>query len=522
MGNWLTLLCGLIVALVATGVAIWQLALSPPSPLPPFAQGAFILENVLVISPGSEDHHDDKGQRRNIAVKDGVIVDVFEGNSETAPSYSSFTRINLFKDHWVTPGLIDMHSHLPPANLLKLTRHALFLSLYFGITSIRDAGDVDGTAFDAVLQDTRDGYPVPRVFPCGPFVGGPPARWKNTLLFEKLEDATKIVKDLKARGFVCLKSYDNLDLDHVSALQYAAKENNDLPVLGHVPFPLRYEHALIPDVQHFSGIPDPSKIQDTIVSRMYDWASVDEARIEEIVKITLDRHLANTPTLISNKDILLFERYHELAKDPHNIYYRYLPRLFFDVVWNPEAGMIPSQFFQDLKLIWFLFTGLLVYRNLFRFDRMEDALHKKMQLTKKLFDSGATLFLGTDTQQPFSVPGLSLLHEIELFQEADIPLASLWKMATRDAGTALKTLKGLGEINSGAPADLLVWSKNPLHHFDSHSLSEAVIADGKLYLRSQLDEMLKQWQDHFRGFIFDKVSTFLAGVMIKLISTSSQ
>jgi len=153
---------------------------------------------------------------------------------------------------------------------------------------------------------------------------------------------------------------------------------------------------------------------------------------------------------------------------------------------------------------------------------MEDALHKKMKLTKKLFDSGATLFLGTDTQQPFSVPGLSLLHEIELFQEADIPLPSLWKMVTRDAGRALKTLKGLGEITSGAPADLLVWSKNPLHHFDSRSLSEAVIADGKLYLRSQLDEMLKHWQDHFRGFIFDRVSTFLAGVMIKLISTSSQ
>ena len=88
------------------------------------------------------------------------------------------------------PGLVDLHAHLPPDNALRLTPLAGLLYLAHGVTSIRDAGDIDGTAIPAARRAFADGHhPGPRVFACGPFVGGGPPRWRNTIVLERPEDA---------------------------------------------------------------------------------------------------------------------------------------------------------------------------------------------------------------------------------------------------------------------------------------------------------------------------------------------
>ena len=84
-------------------------------------------------------------------------------------------------------------------------------------------------------------------------------------------------------------------------------------------------------------------------------------------------------------------------------------------------------------------------------DRLDRAFEKKKTLRRQLHDAGATLRLGTDQQQPFTVPGWSLQEEMRIFAEAGIPLESIWTMATRGAGGALG-LEGLGEFKPGAPA----------------------------------------------------------------------
>jgi predicted amidohydrolase len=77
-----------------------------------------------------------------------------------------------FAGCFALPGLVDMHVHLPPDNALKLTQGAALLYLLHGVTSIREAGDLDGTAVAAARRLTSEAaHPVPRVFCCGPFVG---------------------------------------------------------------------------------------------------------------------------------------------------------------------------------------------------------------------------------------------------------------------------------------------------------------------------------------------------------------
>lgn len=46
---------------------------------------------------------------------------------------------------------------------------------------------------------------------------------------------------------------------------------------GHVPTRLAYEDALVPDVQHFFGVPPPASLaRDHVIDRAADWQEVDD------------------------------------------------------------------------------------------------------------------------------------------------------------------------------------------------------------------------------------------------------
>src|SRR5438477_8249832 len=142
-----------------------SLGLRRPAPPRPSAQGSFRLGGVTVVNPM-------QGRRAaaTLAVADGAIAEISDGSSDASLDFAGCFAL---------PGLIDMHVHLPPDNALKLTPSAALLYLQHGVTTIREAGDLDGTAVAAARRLQRDGaHPVPRVFSCGPFVGAGKAGFK--------------------------------------------------------------------------------------------------------------------------------------------------------------------------------------------------------------------------------------------------------------------------------------------------------------------------------------------------------
>jgi imidazolonepropionase-like amidohydrolase len=126
------------------------------------------------------------------------------------------------------------------------------------------------------------------------------------------------------------------------------------------------------------------------------------------------------------------------------------------------------------------------------------AVAKKQRLTRKLFDAGARLFLGTDVAQPFVIPGASLQQEMALFVEAGIGIEQVWKLATRDAGDRLG-IEGLGRIEAGAPADILLFRRDPTQSLDNLASLEAVIAAGKLYRSADLAQALHASTAYFNS-----------------------
>jgi hypothetical protein len=469
------------------GILVWRALRLPEPPVP---ARTFALVDVTIVEPG-------RGRREHqtLSVRHGDIRQV-----RAATSADDTGLFGELKGAFVMPGLVDLHAHLPPDNALALTPYVNLLYLAHGVTSVRDAGDIDGTAIPAAKRFRRAHHPSPRVFACGPFVGGAPARWKNTVILERPEDAEPAVARIAAQGFDCVKSYDGLDVPRIRALE-AAADRHGLRVIGHVPEGLAYEEALVRDVQHLLGVAPPASLPRAhVLDRIADWHAVDDARMDVVVRATVEHGLVNTPTLVSTHQLLLYERYQDARDDPT---VRLLPRLYRDVVWDPRGG-------------------LPVYRELSSpgwLAKLSDAYAKKLLLVRRLHEAGAELRIGSDTQQPFVVPGASVLEEMRLFRSAGIGVEETLAIATVRAAADLP-LARLGRLDPGAPADFLVLRRDPTVDPDAIRSIEAVVVRGRLYTKEQLDRARWEHRRRHGRLLFDRLSVWATRRILSRVAAS--
>ncbi|HYD49519.1 MAG TPA: amidohydrolase family protein [Terriglobales bacterium] len=473
--KWLLGIAAVLVLLAAAGGAVvwWQLR-----PLPPLAPATdeFALIDVTVINP-----HQSRADHQVVLVGDGEIRKI-----TNVIDAAGDLRVEDYRRHYVLPGLIDLHTHLPPATALHLTDHSLLLYLAFGVTAIREVGDVDGSGVEAARRAQAQLYPSPRVFACGPFVAGGPPRWANTVVLDGPQAADGIVQGLKARLFDCIKSYDDLDAREIVALVDAAR-NSGLPVLGHIPVAVAYEDALVPEVQHLHGVVPADRLnpQDAM-TRLLDWESVDDARIDAFVRSTVERGIAHTPTLVTNQQLLRYADYAAARREPFALL---LPRLYRDIVWSPSEGLSTAKRMVDPSNL----------------AKLRAAFEKKKEVVRRLHAAGAQLLLGTDVLQPLVAPGISLHQEMRLMAECGIPLGRLWAMATWQAADILRQ-PDLARIRVGAPADMLIFRQDPTEDLAALDSLVAVVSHGRLYRREQLDAAIAAYRRHFEDWIFDQVS----------------
>jgi cytosine/adenosine deaminase-related metal-dependent hydrolase len=444
-----------------------NLGLQRPAPPPSAAKGPFQLHGVTVVNPMQS-----RRTNATIEVSGGAIAAIVNTHGPAPHDFAGCFAL---------PGLIDMHVHLPPDSGLKLTPSAALLYLQHGVTTIREAGDLDGTAVAAARKLERGGvHPVPRLFSCGPFVGAGRAGFKNTIL---LEDASARAADaaavrVKATGATFLKFYEGLTEPMIRALEQACAKHG-LKMMGHVPAGIPYEDARIAEVQHFFGVPMPQTLErDTLVSRSCDWHAVDEHRMDEIVEATLKHGIANTPTIVTNQQMLCYRDFDAARRDPAM---RNVPPFYLDVIWHPERGRSRNRMARD-----------------YLERQVMPSVVKKQRLAKKLFDAGAPLFLGTDVAQPFVLPGASLQQEMALFVDAGIGIEQVWKLATRDAGERLG-IEGLGRIEAGAPADILLFRRDPTQSLDNLASLEAIAVAGRLYRSADLAQALQTNTAYFNS-----------------------
>lgn len=107
-------------------------------------------------------------------------------------------------------------------------------------------------------------------------------------------------------------------------------------------------------------------------------------------------------------------------------------------------------------------------------------------------EAGVVLLAGTDVGVPFQVPGISLHVELERLVEAGLTPLEALQTATLNPARVLDLDDSLGTVEAGKLADLVLLDADPLADISNTQRIRAVVADGRLYRRADLDRLLAE------------------------------
>jgi imidazolonepropionase-like amidohydrolase len=448
-------------------------ALQPPG-LPVPERTGWIFQDVTLVEAGRAPRPGSV-----LEVQNGFITAIGEKSNDRGDASD---LAGLF----VAPGLSDLHVHYPPKIAIGNSELWSLLLLAHGVTSIRETGSVDGSIFAVREAISESQFPGPRIFACGAMLDGENPSFPSNRVVATPSEARSAVEDLAAEGADCIKAYNMLSPDALRAISLAATKAG-LPVIGHAPHSVPFEDAGLVDLQHGTGavIVDREHVgrSDFLAS---DWRTMDDQRIAYVAQVSLDKDIAHTPTLVNTRMRRLLaddRRAEQSMSDDSGL--RHLPR-FWVRAWATIWGSPFSKGDPESKSRYELFQA------------------RQASMTIGLHNAGVRIHAGTDTLMPFVAPGSSLLGELEDLVAAGIVPDDVWKIATREAGRTLG-VPGLGTLDIGAPADLVFLRSNPAGNIAAFSEIEAVLADGRLYRRADLDAMLAAMDAHFHGAFYSSV-----------------
>lgn len=112
------------------------------------------------------------------------------------------------------------------------------------------------------------------------------------------------------------------------------------------------------------------------------------------------------------------------------------------------------------------------------------------RIVKTLHAASVRILAGTDAPMPLIYPGFALHKELELLVEAGLSPADALRSATLWPAEFLGISEGSGSIAVGKRADLLLLDDNPLSRIAHTQHIRAVILDGRLLQRADLDALL--------------------------------
>lgn len=353
---------------------------------------------------------------------------------------------------FVVPGFVDMHAHLlehgrdekgeiPPRWDRETVLRYLRLLLAHGVTTVRDPGSETETAVTLRRLLAERKIIGPRLFTAGRILIGTDFDPEPFAPVRTADDIRREIRWQAAAGVDFIKIYSSITpaqakvaIDEAHAL--------GLRVIGHLQRTTWTEAAGmgIDAIAHGAPwspeyLPEAARAdyQQTMFGRVYWLEHIDlqSPVFRELTDALVKHRVVMDPTLIA---------YHT----------KFFSKTSYTSDWTDE-----------------------------QFAAAQKAWPKQLAFTKLLFDRGVLLTVGTDMPTTGIVPGASLHTEMELLASAGIPPRDVLRMATRNAATALRAK--IGAIESGATADLVVLTRNPLEDIRNTRSIELVIARGVRY-----------------------------------------
>jgi len=390
----------------------------------------------------------------------------------------SFDRIDA-AGQTILPGLIDAHAHVAAvlcgAELQTQDTpafHSFFIDQFIraGVTTVRDTGSPDAGPEFQLLREGRHDWP--RFAGSGPNLDGSPGGpWPGLRVVDDPGLGRAAVRELAAQGVDFVKTYVWMPPTTLTAVVDAAHAAG-LPVAAHAGHIMTAGEAVQLGVDALEHVrigreilseEDRAKLE-ALRRRDYDWlfdfrawrfADLAGAEIDQLIQLLLDRGICLTPTLSVARAVLMGDdaaitRPPGFSMLPHDVREQWQAECF-TLDWDAED---------------------------FSWGRIE--LEQQMQFVGLAHRAGVRVAAGTDTPNPFVLPGQSMHDELELLVGSGLsPMDAIVAGTSRAAGL-LGMADRLGTVGPGYYADLLLVRGNPADDISATRSVRLVIKSGRI------------------------------------------
>lgn len=410
-------------------------------------------------------------------VLEGHTVIVTEGRiAHVAPAaevvLDPATRVVSGEGRFLIPGLAEMHGHLPGANSPPaLTEDVLFLYVANGVTTVRG---MQGHPSQLELWDriAAGALVGPRLIVGSPSMSG---------RIETPEEAVRLAREYAEAGFDLLKVHEGFAPETFAALAEAAREL-EIPFAGHVADEVGLFAALEAGqdtVDHLDNFVEeliPAEDREGMEALRGIAAlslRADFTRVPEVVEALRASDAAVVPTMVLWESGILPTR-------PST-------QLLAE---QPEVRFMP----EETVARW----GEAVDSGLERLGAENTARIAALRrgILEAVHEGGATVLLGTDSPQIFSVPGFSIHREAASYVEAGMTPWEVLHSGTRAVSRHLardgRIEDDFGVIAPGARADLVLLDENPLEDIGATRAIAAVIHGGRVLTAEDIASTLEE------------------------------
>ena len=361
---------------------------------------------------------------------------------------------------YLLPGLIDMHVHL-------WDRYELGLYLRHGVTSIRNLW---GQPFHLRVKDelVKGKILGPNLFTSGPKLSGPSNSTPDNKPVLTAEEARKLLKDYKARGYDFIKTYNGMT---ESVFEAVLEESRNLG---------------------FDVVCHPTALIDYDSHFQVPVRSIEHA--EDIVQQPLEYHL---DTLRLKEVVDTYAAHPDIPICPTLVVFHNISRLILEdsILNDPKIqGLNPLIRLVDSKAQFDRWQGSLSYDPDIGMKILDQhAFH--LLAIKKIHDAGGTIICGTDAGIGITLPGSSLHQELAFYSKAGITNYEILRTATINAALTHEMMNDLGSIEMGKQADLILVEQDPLKDLNNLKDPIWVMVNGQMILSEDLKRFESEAMD---------------------------
>jgi len=439
-------------------IAIWLAVICFACTKAPAQERTFALANITII--------DATGARpqsnMTVVVTGQRIAAVRESANVQIPPN---TRVIDMRGRFLMPGMWDMHVHLSKAG-----ENTLPLFIANGVTSVRDMGG-DFEMMADWRKAIREGKMVgPRIKTSGPILEAQTNvdRMKREATIEPVDrfrvgvadpaSAEAVVERMARTGVDFLKIRTVASADTYRAIATAARKHG-LSIVGHA--------AVAPEAILEAG---QRSIEHGFFPPLID-RSIEDRR--ELFRKLATNGTAIVPTLVTGEALRIpYERAKALAEDSDGN---------LDARRQCLSGYLIEDWREQVEEKKDYPPGFLKLLDEQRCD------------VREMIQAGMRVMAGTDVAVLLIWPGYSLHDELRLLvDDAGLTPMEAIISATRSPAEFFGMDGSLGTIQEGKIADLVVLEANPLDDIRNTRSITAVVSNGRLFAKTEIQEMLAE------------------------------